>query len=199
VALLALFLALGGSSYAATAKLLPRNSVGSKQVIDHSLLAKDFKRGQVPVGARGARGAVGAAGASGPPGATGASSGSIPVAIATNEAAAPASTDVEASFDVTTAFGARLFVRAHVASFALGCTPGPSCAATLALYVDGTQVAGSALDVAVPGPEVHGASLFGVTGPVSVGHHVVTIREKPTSGASTGSLGTAMFTVLELG
>jgi hypothetical protein len=77
VACVALLLALGGVSYAATA--LPRNSVGTAQlktnavtsskVKNHSLLRADFKNGQVP---RGARGPVGPAGATGPKGATGA-------------------------------------------------------------------------------------------------------------------------------
>ena len=47
----ALFLALGGVSYAATT--LPRNSVTTVQVKDHSLLAKDFARGQIPRGPAG--------------------------------------------------------------------------------------------------------------------------------------------------
>jgi hypothetical protein len=48
IALLALFVALGGTSYAAASKLLPPNSVGTKQVIDNSLLARDFRKGQLP-------------------------------------------------------------------------------------------------------------------------------------------------------
>lgn len=69
VGYIALMVALGGTSYAATS--LPRNSVGTQQVINHSLLAVDFKRGQVPRGARGAQGPVGAQGAAGAAGATG--------------------------------------------------------------------------------------------------------------------------------
>jgi hypothetical protein len=75
VAYLALFVALSGTSYAAVATRLPANSVGTAQVINHSLLKKDFKAGQLPRGARGpagARGAVGAAGPVGPAGPAGA-------------------------------------------------------------------------------------------------------------------------------
>ena len=61
VACLALLIALGGSSYAAI-QALPRNSVTTVQVKDFSLLARDFKRGQVP---RGPAGPAGPAGASG--------------------------------------------------------------------------------------------------------------------------------------
>jgi hypothetical protein len=71
VAYLALFVALGGTSYAAGSKLLPRNSVGSNQVINRSLLAKDFKKGQLPKGARGPAGAKGATGSQGAKGTTG--------------------------------------------------------------------------------------------------------------------------------
>jgi hypothetical protein len=76
VACLALFIALGGASYAAFK--LPKNSVGTKQlkknsvtgakVKDGTLGARDFKAGQLPAGAVGPRGPVGPAG---PTGATG--------------------------------------------------------------------------------------------------------------------------------
>ena len=63
VALVALFVALGGTGYAVTQ--LPRNSVGSEQVRDGSLLRRDFRTGQLPRGARGPAGPVGATGATG--------------------------------------------------------------------------------------------------------------------------------------
>ena len=80
VSCLALLVALGGVGYAATA--LPRNSVGTPQlkknavtsikVKDRSLLARDFKAGQLPRGARGLTGAQGAKGDKGDKGDTGA-------------------------------------------------------------------------------------------------------------------------------
>jgi hypothetical protein len=80
VAFAALMVALGGTSYAIAQ--LPANSVGTKQlkknavnaakVKDRSLLAKDFKSGQLPRGAQGPRGAAGPAGPAGPPGPSGA-------------------------------------------------------------------------------------------------------------------------------
>ncbi len=77
ISLVALFVALGGTTYAAVN--LPANSVGTKQikngavaeaklknnavtsakVKDYSLLAKDFKRGQIPAGPQGAQGVQG--------------------------------------------------------------------------------------------------------------------------------------------
>jgi hypothetical protein len=72
----ALFVALGGTSYAAIT--LPSNSVGSTQikknavtsskVKNHSLLAADFASGELPRGATGAQGAAGPAGPAGPAG-----------------------------------------------------------------------------------------------------------------------------------
>lgn len=100
VATLALFIALGGASYAAVQ--IPKNSVGTKElkkkavgtkqlkkaavgtkqlkknavtsasVKDGSLLARDFKAGQLPRGATGPRGPAGADGATGSQGLPGA-------------------------------------------------------------------------------------------------------------------------------
>ncbi len=79
VSTLCLFIVLGGGAFAATQ--LPRNSVGASQVKrgavgssevrNRSLLARDFKRGQLPRGRRGATGAAGLPGRPGPPGAPG--------------------------------------------------------------------------------------------------------------------------------
>src|SRR6478736_8507493 len=71
VAYLALFVALGGTSMAASSALVPKNSVGTAQVINGSLLKKDFKSGQLPRGARGPAGARGAKGATGAQGVQG--------------------------------------------------------------------------------------------------------------------------------
>jgi hypothetical protein len=79
-ATLALFVALSGSAYAAIK--LPANSVGTAQiqnkavtspkVLDGSLLAADFKAGQLPAGQQGP---AGPAGPQGPSGAAGGVSG----------------------------------------------------------------------------------------------------------------------------
>jgi hypothetical protein len=71
-ATLALFIALGGGSYAAVT--IPRNSVGSEQVKPGSLRASDLKASvrESLRGPRGRRGLTGANGPAGPRGATGA-------------------------------------------------------------------------------------------------------------------------------
>jgi hypothetical protein len=76
----AVFIALGGTSYAALT--LPKNSVGSKQikkgavrssdVKNRALRAVDFKQGQLPAGARGPQGVKGDKGDKGETGAPGA-------------------------------------------------------------------------------------------------------------------------------
>ncbi len=78
-ATLALFLSVGGVSYAATA--LPRDSVGTPQlrdgavdsakIKDGALQYEDFGFGQIPAGLEGPRGSKGARGARGPKGAKG--------------------------------------------------------------------------------------------------------------------------------
>src|SRR2546423_15659655 len=74
IACVALAVALGGTSYAAVQRL-PRNSVTTYQVKDFSLLARDFKRGQVPAGPVGPPGPTGPAGPAGPQGPAGPSGG----------------------------------------------------------------------------------------------------------------------------
>ena len=84
VALVALIVALGGTSYAATqlaknsvggkqikknavtASKIKKNSVDSSKVKDRSLLAHDFKNGQLPAGPKGSKGAKGTTGPAGP-------------------------------------------------------------------------------------------------------------------------------------
>ena len=78
MATLALFVALGGTSYAAVT--LPRNSIGAKQirpgsvrssdVLDSSLQLRDFSR-RARVALRGSRGPAGPAGPAGPSGSSG--------------------------------------------------------------------------------------------------------------------------------
>jgi len=75
VACLALLVALTGTGVAAVSQIVPRNSVGSAQlksnavvsakVKNRSLLALDFKAGQLPAGPPGAAGPAGPAGPAG--------------------------------------------------------------------------------------------------------------------------------------
>jgi hypothetical protein len=113
VAMLALMVALGGTGYAASQ--LPKNSVGTKQikknavnsakVKNRSLLAKDFKRGQLPAGLDGLDGDTGPVGPTGPQGAAG-TNGTNGAAGATNvriREAATASTAPDTMNNTSTA------------------------------------------------------------------------------------------------
>ena len=84
VALAALAISLGGTSYAAvtitgknvrnsslTGADIKNNTLTSGDVRNRSLLARDFKAGELPAGSRGATGPTGATGASGRDGAQG--------------------------------------------------------------------------------------------------------------------------------
>ena len=92
LALFAVFLGLGGTSFAAGNALLPRNSVGTKQVINGSLQTNDLsktartalKGNRGPTGptcAQGATGTTGATGAQGVQGAPGQSATKLFVAL----------------------------------------------------------------------------------------------------------------------
>jgi hypothetical protein len=93
VGLFALFLAAGGTSYAATA-LVPVNSVGSPQVINRSLRTVDLSRGAVralrghrgPAGPQGPQGAQGPTGPRGPTGPAGVSATKLFTAVAASGA-----------------------------------------------------------------------------------------------------------------
>ena len=73
IALLALFLALGGTTYAASTALIGKNTVASPQVVNGSLKTKDLsKKARAALkGNRGPRGFTGAQGAKGATGAQG--------------------------------------------------------------------------------------------------------------------------------
>ena len=77
ISLIALFVALGGTSWAAVSRLAPKNSVGSAQVVNGSLQKRDLSKKAVRAlkGNRGRAGRVGLHGATGPRGPTGPSTG----------------------------------------------------------------------------------------------------------------------------
>lgn len=92
IALLALFLALGGTTYAASTALIGNNTVASPQVVNGSLKTKDLSakarkalkgnRGlRGPVGAKGDTGAAGAKGATGAQGIAGTSATKLFAAV----------------------------------------------------------------------------------------------------------------------
>jgi hypothetical protein len=176
VAYLALFVALGGVSYAAIK--LPANSVGSKQIKKSAVTKSKLKKGavtsskikanavtsrlvkdgslqtadfaQLPAGAQGPPGVPGepgTAGATGPPGPTFGD-----VGLTTGCCASPtptAAASVTASRTVTLPAAARLYVFGSVRAVIENCSS--SCTMQWGLRVDGVAVSGSGRKLATLG------------------------------------------------
>ena len=196
MATIAVFLALGGTSYAVTA--LPRNSVGAQQlkknavtsvkVKDGSLTAADFAKGTLltgatgatgPAGPRGETGATGDTGAAGPAGAqyTSVDGDSQTNPITTNAvqvAAGSISLDQAGKF----ALFARLDTTLQAAMCAGAVDP------VLFLQVDGTVVAKSGRTEADSGVNLEGLVLFGK---MNVAQTAGSHTAKVMAGCSNGS------------
>jgi hypothetical protein len=107
ISLVALFVALGGTGYAAVK--LPKNSVGSSQIKKNAvssskvkngaLLATDFKAGQLPAGATGPQGAKGDKGTDGTNGTNGAPGTIGAVTVQTGVATTDLAAGNKASFN----------------------------------------------------------------------------------------------------
>lgn len=159
VAYVALFIALGGVSYAAVT--LPANSVGTKQikpgavkgsdlgknavktgnVKNGSLLSTDFKPGQLPAGAPGAtgpqgsQGATGAQGAAGAPGTAGAPGAVRAYGVMKSDGTLVAARSQGATTTKLAAFTGEYCINPTAAS---GIDPTRSTIVAMADYSDGT-------------------------------------------------------------
>lgn len=200
-ATIALFVALGGSGYAAvrlsknsvTSRTirngqvrnadLGKNAVTSVKVRDGSLLAADFRPGQLPAGPpgaagpQGAAGPTGAAGAKGDPGAVGPTAGfesgfeSTPVA---SMSGAPVR-----SATVTLPVAGKLFVISRIRA-GLSCNSAGACTDTFGLYVDGAAVADSAATIStgLSGSVSDEITDFGVTDTLTAGSHTLALGDE---------------------
>lgn len=155
VASLALLFALGGSGFAAYQATVPKNSVGTaqlkndavttKKVKNGTLVAADFKAGQIPAGAAGPAGPAGAPGAAGPagPAGTGATLGFKVVtgagATTTNSAAFVDVPGASASIDVPAGSTATVLARFTAESYCAGGGAGSYC--SIRIVVDGNEAA----------------------------------------------------------
>jgi hypothetical protein len=180
---IAVFVALGGGAYAVS---VPRNSVGSNQlkadavtaakVKNRSLVAADFKRGQLSLGT-----AARADDLDPPP--------------------APSGTNV-ARMTLTTRSAGKVFVIGSLRDPFLTCVADSGCSAQWGVYVDDKPVPSTGATLsALPG-ESDGFSfytLYGVTTEkVPAGNHVIrTVRTDSAGIAGVGQLG-AQLSALQI-
>jgi hypothetical protein len=182
LALLALFLATGGVSYAAVH--LPAHSVGTNQlknsaVTKRKIAKKTFKE------LRGHRGRRGFTGPTGAPGVTvGAVDGNAPTPPARPNRL------WQEHVSVKTPTSGGLFVLGHVDSATLTCVGTASCSINIGLYVDGRPVPHTdrvATADCASKPcriRVRQEDIFGVATGVPAGGHVVQLASKDQSGAT---------------
>ena len=184
VAYLALFIALGGVGWAAVK--LPRNSVGAQQVKsgaigtaevrDRALLARDFGAGQLPAGQRGPQGPAGSQGPAGQQG-PGGTQGAIGPTFA--DVGGDATQDPAPSPDGGEPTGVRRYAFTTPAAgrvllewrgrMAVNCTAPPG---NIGIYLDGAPVPASGRD----NTTLNEVSVVGLTGVLSAGAHVAHIR-----------------------
>jgi hypothetical protein len=194
-ATLALFVALGGASYAAVS--LPRNSVGTAQIKPRAVVLSKVspktrralrgQRGKTGPqgiqGVQGIQGIQGVRGLQGPPGPT--------AGAAASGGGDPSSTPVNALSSLpatlTTTAPGRIFVFGSV-SAGLGCQASGSCTDAWGVYIDGVPVPGTAsgLSAAASGSTTKQINIFGISAVVPAGTHSVAFRDNP--GGNWGSV-----------
>jgi hypothetical protein len=216
VAYAALFVALGGTSYAAVR--LPAGSVGTKElrseavtrvklhraavtsrsVRDHALREIDFAPGVLIAGAKGDQGPKGDAGQKGDPGPTLGVAGTdtgccVPLALGSNLPS-------YATKKVTITTRSRLFVFGNVWSRIDSCSS-VFCYIVWGLVVDGVAVphATRRVETLVGEPEADSLTPFGVTEPLDPGEHTVALVRDTPAGTLTSSFGDAHLGAIALG
>jgi hypothetical protein len=201
VGLVALFVALGGTSYAAIAA---KNSVSSRSIrtgavkssdvkdealkgVDVDEASLDFTGLTQVVGPEGPTGAEGPAGSEGPPGAQGPAGPTFATTLANPQAIVPPATPDTAILNgqythtFTTPASGRLLVFASLHQLGVTCTVGPGHAF---LYLDGVGVPGSG-SRQMPEPTLPFSSMA-LTGTVPAGQHTLTISVDCPAGGTTG-------------
>jgi hypothetical protein len=205
IALLALFIALGGTSYAAAG--LPRNSVGKNQLrkgavveskLSHAVRAKLEKKGKTgPPGATGPtgpQGPQGIPGEKGDPGPTSAGVGGMNTTVTVG--------------GLTTAIGSPTTVTldrpgnvlVQIQGTLTATCGGVACSRTIGVTVDGQTVPGAfavgngTANTTTDTP----VAVSGILTGVAAGTHPVTIMGK-TSGSPTGSVGDLRVVAIAVG
>jgi hypothetical protein len=180
MATVAVFIALGGGAYAALK--LPKNSVGAKQlkknavrsgkVKNRTLLAADFKRGQLPKGA---------AGKPGPPGPTASASDSKN--LASDPALSKTTETTYLQTTITTTFQGRIIATGTADLYTSSTTAGGQAACRL--FIDAQPVSQrSPADFNTAGGEDEETAATAAA-TRAAGTHVVSLRCKDEGGMSS--------------
>jgi hypothetical protein len=192
VGLLALFVALGGTGYAAMK--LPKNSVGNAQlktaavnsraVKNHSIDTIDLARGIRTAGPSGAQGPQGPQGSKGDQGALGPTEGG-------SSDTTPALTR-QLSFDAspfTTQHSGKTLVSKSISSLGVTCTGGVEWAAWL--EVDNTRVPGTFVAGTASGSTLRALTLTGVTtDALAAGPHTASFATECIGNTASGGSAT---------
>ena len=225
IGLLALFIALGGTSYAAVK--LPRNSVGAQQIragaVKEGKLAKGVRtkleqraaagatgpqgapgpagpKGDAgPAGVQGATGPAGPQGEQGPQGVPGPTSGGVGGTNTT--IVLPAGSAVAGGTSVTLTQPGKVLVML-MGTFSVGCTSAGDCAREITATVGGTTVPGAFAtvksDAGVNAEQTINAA--GILTNVPAGTHDVRIASRNTGPSnSNGSKGDVRIVAVALG
>jgi hypothetical protein len=218
IGLLALFIALGGTSYAASQ--LPRNSVGSRQIkanaVTEGKLATDVQSKlnrtvQSSPGATGATGATGAQGLAGPAGPQGAKGETGAQGVPGPTAGAVGGFDttvtptqvntagIGSATSITLAQPSKVLVIV-MGTFRTTCGSGGDCKRTFSAAIDGTAVPGIAEDVGgdASTSTTRDVNTAGILSTVPAGTHSVQIRSLST-GPVTGTFQDAKIVAVALG
>jgi hypothetical protein len=208
VALLALFVAMGGTGYAiatlpahsvgtkqlkknaVTGKKIRKNAVTSRKVRNFSLLAKDFKLGQLPAGAKGAKGDQG------PPGPTFAAAATVGASDpgASPDESSASATALGRHFGFTLPTGGNVYVRFFIPSWTLSCSAG---LAKSGLYLDGAPIPKSAQILPAPDSKITDTAVVTAMG---AGAHSLEARSDCPAGNPGASLQSVpTWTVLLVG
>jgi hypothetical protein len=186
VGLLALLIALGGTSYAATQ--LPKNSVGTKQIkakaVSEPKLAPKVRAKlnavhtgpQGPAGPPGVPGIQGLQGVQGPPGPTSVAIGGVNVAVSPTSTA-----NVGAAATLTTTESGKVLV---IVTGTVKNSCSAACTRSFSVQVDGVTVPGALATAS--GTATEPISMLGVLTGVPAGSHQVVIRSQVTAGSVTG-------------
>jgi len=197
VALLALLVALGGTSYAAVQ--LPKNSVDTKQIRAKAVTpAKLSKKVRAQLDAPGAAGPQGPAGAKGEPGAKGdkgdpgdqgdlgptsAGVGGVNTSV-TPVAGSPAF----GTTTVTLPQAGKVLVLV-MGTFSVGCTGAGACSRQITAQVGGTTVPGAigTVDATAGAATTQVVNTAGILTGVPAGTHTVTIASRIATGVSSSA------------